>query len=197
MPSSIKFLKIPVEVSARHCHICQKDFLKLFGKEKLIPLKKLGQAQFAAKETIDLFCKEKFLKNIRIVGPFRKQTQVEISLTDAFYLGIRPCLSLGLPEEPLTKTPGAEIIGPKASLKLKHGVFTDYRHLHLNTQTAKKLNLKQGQKKKVSIKGKRGLVFDNVFVTIGKNYNSSLHLDTDEGNAAGITKKGIGYLLAI
>jgi len=189
-----KFIKIPIEVSARHCHISKEDCQKLFGKTKLTFLKKIGQSQFAAKETINLFYKGKILKNIRIVGPFRIQTQVEISLTDAIFLGIKPCLSMGLPEEPLIKTPGAEIIGSKGKLKLKHGIFTDYRHLHLNIETAKKLNLSQNQKVKVLIKGKRGLIFDNVFVTIGKNYNTSLHLDTDEGNAAGIIKKGTGYL---
>jgi len=191
----MKKIKIPVEISARHAHISQGDFLKLFGKKNLTPFKKLNQSQFAAKQTIDLICNGKTLRNIRIVGPFREATQVEISITDSFLLGLKPCLSLGLPEESLEHTLGGGILGPKGKLKLDYGIFSDYRHLHLNTKTAKRLNLKQGQKVKVEIKGKRGLIFDNVFVTIGEKYNTCLHLDTDEGNSCGIIKKGTGYLL--
>mgnify|MGYP001198479980 CR=1 FL=1 len=191
----MKKIKIPVEVSARHAHISQEDFYKLFKKNNLTPLKDLGQNQFAAKETIDLICGKRSLKNIRIVGPFREATQIEISITDSFSLGLGPCLSLGLPEESLENTFGGEIVGAKGKLKLKYGIFNDYRHLHISSKTAKKLNLKQGQKVKVEIKGKRGLIFDNIYITIGEKYNTSLHLDTDEGNACGITKSGEGYLI--
>ena len=184
---------IPIEISARHIHLTQKDFEKLFGKKKPTFLKKLSQNQFAAKETVDLVSSQgKVLKKVRLVYPFRQKTQVEISLTDAIHLKIKPVFRLS---GDLKNTPGIEIIGEKGKIKIKEGVIIPLRHLHLSKKEAKALKLKNGQKVKIQVLGKRALIFENVIVRVAKNFNLALHLDTDEGNACGIPKKGKGLLL--
>ena len=185
--------KIPIEVSARHMHISQKDLEKLFGDGyKLKKLRELNQPlDFASKE-------ELIIKNgseeltVRIIGPIRKNTQVEISLTDAFYLGIRP---------PIRKsgdvifTPGITLINKKnkKKLKIKRGVIIAQRHIHCNPEEAKRLKLKKYAS--VRVGGDRGLVFDKIKVRISKDFKLSMHIDTDEANAAGINKKTKGHLI--
>ena len=183
---------VPVEISARHIHLTQKHFQKLFGKKDPTPLRKLSQSQFAAKETVDLVFKDRVIKNVRIVYPFRKKTQVELSLTDAIHLKIKPVFRVS---GDLKNTPGIKIVGPKGEINLKEGVIIPLRHLHLSPEEAKKLNLKNKEKVKIRILGKRALIFENVIVRVKKGFNLALHLDTDEGNAAGIPKKGKGILI--
>jgi len=183
---------VPVEISARHIHLTQKHFQKLFGKKDPTPLRKLSQSQFAAKETVDLVFKDRVIKNVRIVYPFRKKTQVELSLTDAIHLKIKPVFRVS---GDLKNTPGIKIVGPKGEINLKEGVIIPLRHLHISPEEAKKLNLKNKEKVKIRILGKRALIFENVIVRVKKGFNLALHLDTDEGNAAGIPKKGKGILI--
>jgi len=185
--------KIPIEISARHIHLCQKDLEVLFGREyQLKKLKKLSQADdFAAKEKIDIKIGNKIIKGIRIVGPVRKETQIEISLTDVFNMGVRPVLRLS---GNLKGTPGAVLIKGKKKLKIKQGVIIAQRHLHCSPNEAKLLNLKNGTFISVKVEGKRGITFHNIKVRAKRDYKLSLHLDTDEGNAAGIFKKGKGEL---
>jgi len=183
---------VPIEISARHIHLTQKHFEKLFGKKNPTPLRKLSQSQFAAKETVDLVFKDRVIKNVRIVYPFRKKTQVELSLTDAIHLKIKPVFRLS---GDLKNTPGIKIVGPKGEINLKEGVIIPLRHLHVSPEEAKKLNLKNKEKVKIRILGKRALIFENVIVRVKKGFNLALHLDTDEGNAAGIPKKGKGILI--
>jgi len=183
---------IPIEISARHLHLTQKDFEKLFGRRIPTPLRKLSQNQIAAKETVELIYKDKSLKNVRVVYPFRQKTQVEISLTDAIYLGIKPVFRTS---GDLENTPGIEIVGSKGKIKLKSGVIVPLRHLHASDKEAKKLRLKNKEKVRIKILGKRGLIFENVIVRVKRSFNLTLHLDTDEGNACGISKKGKGILL--
>lgn len=187
-----KFIKVPIEISARHIHLSQNHFEKLFGKKEPSFYKKLGQSQFAAKERVVLKNGSREIKNVRLVAPFRKKTQVEISFTDAINLGIRPVLRLS---GDLKGTPGIEIIGPEGKLELKGGAIIAKRHLHLSPNEAKELNLKHKDVVSVLVRGKRALLFGNVIVRVKDGYNMCVHLDTDEGNAAGILKKGIGYLL--
>lgn len=187
--------KIPIEVSARHIHINKEDFKKLFNKENLTVFKKLKQNQFSAKETLDLEYKNKLLKNIRIVGPFRENTLVELSLTDFIYLKLKPVFYIGLKREKIDKTDNVKLIGPNGVLKINRGIIVHLRHIHLDLKTAKKLKLKDGEKVDVEILGKRGAILKNVYIRVNENFNPSLHLDTDEGNAVGIIKKGWGYIL--
>ena len=186
--------KVPIEISARHIHLSQKDLEVLFGKGyQLKILKKLSQADdFAAKETLDIKIGSKTIKKLRIVGPVRKETQIELSITNAFSLGIIIPLRLS---GDIKGTPGAVLIKSKKKLKIKKGVIIAQRHLHCNFEEAKRLKLKDGMSVSVKTKGKRALIFHNVKVRAGKNYKLAVHLDTDEGNAAGIIKKGKGEII--
>lgn len=187
--------EIPIEVSARHCHLSQRDLEELFGRGfKLTKLRDLTQpGQFAANETVDVKVGTRILQKVRIAGPVRPKTQIELSLTDAFSLGIkRPSIRLS---SDLRGTRGAVLTGPKASVKIKQGVIVPWRHIHCNKEELKFLSLKSGQMVSVKIGGKRSLVFQNVQVRVDKGYNLCMHLDTDEGNAAGIIKKGKGIII--
>ena len=186
--------EIPIEVSARHIHLSQKDLEILFGKGyQLTKLRKLSQADdFAAKETLDVKIGSKVIEKLRIVGPVRKETQIEISLTDAFKAGIKPVLRLS---GSIKDTPGAILIKGKKKIKIKKGVIIAKRHLHCSPQQAKKLKLKNGMSVSVKVNGKRALIFHNVKVRVGEDYKLAVHFDTDEGNAAGIIKKGEGKII--
>jgi putative phosphotransacetylase len=186
--------KVLIEISARHIHLSLKDLEVLFGKNyKLKKLKKLSQADdFAAQEKIDVKFGEHILKGIRIVGPVRKETQIEISLTDAFKLGVKPMLRLS---GNLKETPGAILIKGKKKIRIKQGVIIAQRHLHCNFEEAKILKLKNASFISIKSEGKRGVTFHNVKVRVKQGYNLSLHLDTDEGNSAGIIKKGKGIII--
>ena len=186
-------MKVPIEISARHLHISAKDLDKLFGKnyklKKRNPLIQPGQ--FAAVETVDLQYGKNKIKKVRILGPVRENSQLEISKTDAFNLGVNTPYS----DSGESKGSGIVLIGKRGKLKMNKGVMISLRHLHCNPTEAKRLKLKNGQKIAVRVGGIRALVFENVLVREGDNYSLSLHLDTDEGNAAGINGKGEGEII--
>jgi putative phosphotransacetylase len=190
----IKNALIPIEVSAKHIHLCQEDLETLFGKGyKLRKLKDLTQpCDFAAHETLGLKVGHNRISNVRIVGPARPKTQIEISFTDAFSLGIMPPLRIS---GDVKDTPGIIFIGPKGERSIKAGIIIAKRHLHCNYAEAKKLGLKKEKPVSIKIKGERETTFHNIVVRIRKDYKLCLHLDTDEGNAAGILKKGEGILI--
>lgn len=184
-------MEILVEISNRHAHLCPKDLEKLFGVGyKLKKLRDLTlKGEFAAQETLVLRSGGQEMDKVRIVGPLRGQTQVEMSLTDTFRLKIKPVIrSSG----DLDGTPGMTLIGPNGQVKLKQGVIVAQRHIHLDPKTAQDWGVEHGDLVSVEIKGKRGLVFRQVLVRIADNYRPCAHLDTDEGNACGVTKKGRG-----
>ncbi len=180
--------KIKVEVSARHCHLSQKDLDKLFGKGyKLRPIKDLSQTgQFAAKEVLSLKTKAGQIEGLRVLGPARSKTQVEISLTDARKLKINPPIRLS---GELKNSAGATLIGPRGKVILREGVIIAQRHIHCDPTTAKRLGLKESKPVKVRIKGLRPAILEKVPVRIKDDYVFRLHLDTDEANAvlSGVT----------
>ncbi|NLM36704.1 MAG: phosphate propanoyltransferase [Firmicutes bacterium] len=178
-------LKVPVGVSNRHVHLTQEDLEKLFGKDASLTVKKeLSQpGQFAAEETVNLIGPKRAISNVRILGPVRPQTQVEISLTDSFTLGVEaPIRDSGN----LANTPGLIIEGPKGRIEIKEGVIVAQRHLHLHDTEAAALGLKDQDNVQIKVDGPRGLIFDQVLVRVGPKYKKDLHLDTDEANAAGL-----------
>lgn len=187
-------LKVPVEISARHVHLCKKDLETLFGKGYSLNKKKnLTQpGQFAAEETITASSKNKKTFKIRVVSPVREKTQVEISTTDAYFLGMRPAIRKS---GDLKGTPGILLIGPKGKVNLKEGVIVPWRHIHMSVSEAKKIGIKNGVFVSLLIKGPRAAVFHKVRVRVGKDFKLSVHLDTDEGNAVGAAKKTIGELI--
>jgi len=187
-------MKIPIEISARHIHLSKKDLEKLFGKNyKLKILKKLSQpSQFASKEMVTLLNKNNKIENVRISGPLRKKSQVEISLTDAYELNLNPLPQIRVSGN-LFNTPKLKVQSPKETIKINCMIAK--RHIHLSEEEAKKFKLKNNQKVKVKIKGKRALIFDEVIIRVNKNFKSAFHIDTDEANAAGILKKCFGEII--
>jgi len=185
--------KILVEVSARHIHLSQNDLDALFGKGyELKKTRSLTQlSDFAAEEVVQIET-EKGKLSLRIVGPAREETQIELSATDALKLGIEPVLRVS---GDIKGSPGAYISGPQGQIDLKKGVIIAARHLHCNPKEAESLNLKNKQTVSIEIKGKRALIFNNISVRVKEGYRLAMHIDTDEGNAAGIDKKSHGFLI--
>ena len=184
-------MKLRIEVSARHVHLSQKDLKKLFCKIKLSFRNKLSETdEFASNETVDLVGPRNTLLNVRVLGPFRDHSQVEISRSNSIYLGIDAPLKLSgdLPGERI------RIIGPKGEIT-KNIAIVPMRHFHANPKMATKLKLKNHSKIKIKILGKRGLIFDNVIVRVDEGYKNNVHLDTDEANAAGIEHLAKGELI--
>jgi len=183
--------KIPIEVSARHMHISRRDLDALFGEGyKLKKLKDLTQpGEFACKEKVIIKNGAKEL-SVRVIGPARKNTQIEISKTDAVYLGLNP------PTRKSGKvafSPGLTLVNKKKKIKIKRGVIIPWRHIHCTLEDYK--NLKLRKYVSVGIGGNRALIFEKVRVRVDKNYKLSMHIDTDEGNAAGINKTTLGHLV--
>ena len=186
-------LKIPLEISARHVHLSEKDFKKLFGKNKeLTPIKKLSQpGQFASKETLSIINKKKKIEHIRILGPFREKSQIEISLTDAYNLKLKQLPKIRLSGN-LTGTCKVLVKSQKTNIKIP--CIIAKRHLHASIKDSKKLKIKNNQKISIKIKGEREITFHNIITRISNKYQLALHLDTDEGNSAGIVTKTFGEI---
>lgn len=190
----MKKVKIKIEVSSRHLHVCRGDLDKLFGKNyELKSRNKLSQkGQFAAKETLIIKNEKNEIKNVRIIGPTRKKTQVEISRTDAYKLKIDPPVR---DSGNLKDSTGITLIGPKGKVKIRQGVIIARRHIHISPSDANKFNLKNKQIVSVKISGERGLIFEKVKIRINDDFVFRMHIDTDEANSAGISRNGVGEIL--
>jgi len=187
-------MKIQVEISARHVHLSKEDFEKLFGKNQTLNiLKNLSQpGEFASDKTVELINGNKKIENVRILGQFRKKSQVEISMTDAYSLKLNPLPKIKVSGD-LANTTSILVKGKKSSLKIP--CIIAQRHLHISETEAKKLKVKNNQKVSIKVKGKREITFHEVIVRVSENYRLSVHLDTDEGNSAGIIGKIFGELV--
>lgn len=189
-------MKIPIEVSARHLHLSQKDLETLFGEGyELTKFKDLTQlSDFAAEEFLTVKLGDREIKNIRIVGPVRNETQVELSLTDSLVLGIKSPVRIS---GDIQGTPGISLKNEKNGneISLEKGVIVSHRHIHCNPKEAEELETKNGDMVSVKVEGDRGLIFENVAVRVGEKYKLSMHIDTDEANSAGIDKKSVGFIV--
>lgn len=186
--------KIKIEVSARHLHLKEDDFKKLFGEDvELTILKELSQPRmFAAKETVSIKNENFQIDNLRIVGPLRSYTQIELSKTEARKFKINlPLRRSG----DIKGSPGMTIIGPKGEVEINKGVIVAKRHLHLNPKDTEKINAKDGDLLKIKVKGERGLIFENVVARVDENFSLAMHIDTDEGNAGGIKNLDAGEII--
>lgn len=174
--------KVQVGISNKHLHLSQSDLEKLFGEGyELTKIKDLVQpGQFAAEETVTLVGPKKEMKNIRVIGPVRPSTQVEISMTDARALGIKPEIR---ESGKLEGTPGIKIIGPKGEIEIPEGVIVAKRHIHLNPEQSKESGLENGQIVKIKFGGERAIILDEVVVRTGEKHEKECHIDTDESNA--------------
>ncbi|MBA7688284.1 Phosphate propanoyltransferase [subsurface metagenome] len=179
--------KIPVGLSNRHLHLTTKDLEILFGKgAKLTKLRDLSQpGQFAANETVTLVGPKGRMDKVRILGPVRKETQVEVSRTDSYILGIKPPVRIS---GDIKGSGGIKIIGHKGEIDLREGVIIAQRHIHMSPDEARGFGVKDGDIVKVKVAGERALIFDNVIIRSGPTHNLDFHIDIDEANAAGLSQ---------
>ena len=178
--------KVKLGISNKHLHLSEADLLTLFGPGvKLTPYKELVQpGQFAAEESVDIVGPKRTFKGIRVIGPVRPKTQIEISMTDARVLGIdAPVRESGK----LEGTPGVKLIGPAGEIDLQEGVMVALRHIHLSPSEAEEAKLKDKDLVDVQTFGTRPLIFQDVLIRSGEAHLREFHVDTDEANAAGVS----------
>lgn len=180
---------VPIEVSAHHVHLCQKEVDALFGKgHTLTPLAALSQpGQYACKEQVDLVGPKGTVQRVRVLGPPRAQSQVEISMTEQFKLGIQPPIRQS---GNVSGTPGVTLRGPAGKVHLKEGVICAMRHIHMTPKDALVCGVRDKYVVRVIVDGDRELIFGDVLVRVSPNYQLAMHIDTDEANAANL-KTGI------
>lgn len=175
-------VKVPVGVSARHIHLTQEDVEKLFGKGyQLTKKKELMGGQFASNEQCTIVgLKLRAIENVRILGPVRKASQVEISMTDARTLGVNA------PVRQSGDTKGSApiaLVGPKGAIYLEEGCIVAARHIHMSPEDAKAANLKDGDMVSVRMGNERGALMEDVKIRVDKTFTLEMHIDTDEANA--------------
>ncbi|MBE6547890.1 MAG: phosphate propanoyltransferase [Ruminococcaceae bacterium] len=177
---------IPVGISNRHIHLNREDLETLFGKGyELTPIKELSQpGQYACKETLTLVGPSmRSIENVRVLGPLRKSSQVEISMTDSFVLKVKP------PVRESGKTAGSApvtIIGPKGIVQLNEGCIIANRHIHMSPSDAVKFNVKDGDYINVdAFSGTRKTRWYDVQVRVHEQFRLEMHVDTDDANAVG------------
>ncbi|MBP1991255.1 phosphate propanoyltransferase [Paenibacillus eucommiae] len=177
--------QVPIGVSARHIHLSLEHIALLFGNGyQLQVMKELSQpGQFAAKETVGIVGPKGEFASVRILGPARQQTQIEISRTDAFALGIHPPVR---ESGQIEGTPGLKVVGPQGEIELSQGVIVAARHIHFHTSDAEKWGIRDKQLLKVRVNGERPLIFEQVIARVSDQFALDMHIDTDEGNAAGV-----------
>jgi putative phosphotransacetylase len=176
-----------VNISARHLHISAQDLATLFGPgAELTVFRWLYQpGEFAAEQTVTLIGpRRRVIENVRILGPVRKHTQVEISATDAVALGVDAPVR---PSGKTDSTPGCIVLGPKGMIELKQGVIRAERHVHMTPMDAEFYGFQNGQCVRLRVTSDCGMTFDNVLCRVHENFLLEVHLDTDEGNACNLS----------
>jgi acetate kinase len=184
---------VPIEVSAHHIHLSQEHVEALFGAGHMLTWESdLSQPdQFACREKVMLVGPKGRVERVRVLGPARKETQIEISMTEQFILGIQPPIR---ESGDLTGTPGITLEGPAGAVVVDHGVVCALRHIHMPPEEALKFGLRDKYMVKVRVKGDRKLTFGDVLIRMHPNFKLALHIDTDEGNAAHITTGAEGFI---
>lgn len=187
---------IPVEISAHHVHLSQADVEALFGPgHQLTPEHELSQpGQFACAEKVHLVGPKGRIANVRVLGPTRKETQVEIAMTEQFKLGVQPPIRQS---GDLAGTPGVTLEGPYGSTSIERGVICAQRHIHMTPEDALRFHVRDNYIVRVRIEGERQLIFGDVVVRVNPGFRLAMHIDTDEGNAGNIRTGMLGYIEAI
>ena len=172
---------VPVASSARHVHLCHADVERLFGPgHQLTVFRMLSQpGQYACTEQVTIVGPKGQLAKVRVLGPERSATQVEIAMTDSFKLGIKAPVRMS---GKTAGTPGCRLVGPAGEIELSEGVIIAARHLHLSEAQCALFGLRDGQPVRLRAEGER-VVFENVIVRSGKGHDMEVHIDTDEANA--------------
>ena len=189
-----KMFEIPVGVSNRHAHLSQEDLDILFGKGyNLTKIKDLSQpGQYACKETITICGPKGAIEKVRILGPIRSKTQVEVLAGD--------CVKLGTAAYPrlsgdLANTPGVTLVGPKGATQIKEGLIVAQRHIHMTPKDAEKFNVCDKEIVEAKVMGQRPLTFDDVVIRVSDSFKTYMHIDYDEANACGYSKGTVAKII--
>lgn len=183
---------IQLEASGRHVHVTKEQALQLFG-HSLTPDRPLSQpGQYLAKERVSVIGPKGRFDNVAVLGPERKEAQVEVSLTDARQLGVNPPVRAS---GSVDGSPGVEIVGPLGSISISQGVIAAQRHIHMTPEDAARMGVKDKQIVKLQVYTQRPLIFEDVLVRVHKDYATFVHLDYDEANACGFQKGDLGRIL--
>jgi len=176
------YTRVPVSISARHVHLNREDLDKLFGKGYELTVNRyISQpGQFASNEKVTLISEKGRIEDVRILGPLRDKTQVELSKSETRLLGIDAVVR---DSGNLKNTPSLIMEGPKGRIILKEGVIVPDRHIHMTPQDANNYGVKDGQIVSVKVKGKKGGVLSNVKIRVSPKYKLDFHIDTDDANA--------------
>lgn len=176
---------IPVGVSNRHVHLSQKDLDTLFGEGyNMTKMKDLSQpGQYACKETVTICGPKGAIEKVRILGPVRSKSQIEVLTGDCIKLGVTPNSRLS---GDLSGTPGVTLIGPKGSVQLNEGLIVAQRHIHMSLEDAIKLGVNDGQTVSIQFDGTRGGIYNNVVVRANDSSVLECHIDIEEANAMNI-----------
>lgn len=186
-------LFIELEASGRHVHVTKEQAQILFG-HPLTPKRPLSQpGQYLANERVTVLGPKGEFQNVAVLGPERKEAQVEISLTDGRELGIIPPIR---PSGDVTGSPGARLIGPNGSISLPQGVISAQRHIHMTPEDAAHMGVRDKQVVKLQVFTGRPLIFEDVLVRVSKDFSTFAHLDYDEANACGFQKGDLGRILS-
>lgn len=177
---------VPVGVSARHVHLTREHVETLFGKGyELTKKKELMGGQFAANEVVTIVgLKLRAIENVRVLGPVRSSSQVEISATDAVRLGIKAPVRLS---GDIRDSASVAVVGPKGVLYLEEGCIVAKRHIHMAPKDARAAGVSDGDIVSVKVDNDRGTVFHQVSVRVDESFTLEMHIDTDEANAARIS----------
>lgn len=190
--SVVKRLFVELEASGRHVHVTKEQALTLFG-HPLTPKRPLSQpGQYLAEERVTVIGPKGEFANVAVLGPERKEAQVEISLTDGRTLGIEPPVRLS---GDVAGSPGAVLVGPRGRVELTQGVVAAKRHIHLTPEDAARFGVRDKQVVKLQALTDRPLTFSDVAVRVSPEFASFAHLDYDEANACGFRKGDLGRIV--
>lgn len=183
---------VPIEISARHVHLCASDWHRLFRGEEPTMARMISQPpQFVAHERVSVSGPKGTLGNLGIVGPLRTYTQVELAASDARLLGITPPLR---DSGHLSGASTLTIAGPEGSIQVAAAILQQ-RHIHCSPAEAQRYHVRDGQEVSVRVVGPRGGTFDHVLIRVHADYHWSMHIDTDEANSFGLAGGGKGEVL--
>ena len=185
---------IPIGVSNRHIHLSRSDLETLFGSGyELTPIKELSQpGQYACKEQLTIIGPSmRPIENVRVLGPVRKASQVEISMTDSYVLKVKPPVR---ESGNIKDSAPIRIVGPKGVVELSEGCIIANRHIHMSPDEAKVFGLSDGDYVNIDVNGKRKTRWYDVQVRVHKDFRLEMHVDTDDANSAGI---GNGFIVTI
>lgn len=188
-----KQLFVEVEASGRHVHLSRTDVERLFGQGyELTKTKELSQpGQFACKERLSITGPKGTIHNVIILGPERKETQIEISMTDSLVLGIPAVIRQS---GDVKASPGALISNGDKTIELPYGIIIAKRHIHMTPEDAAKFQIMDGDIVKIKVFGERPVIFEDVVARVSSSFHTDVHIDYDEANACGYHKGVYGLI---